>query len=70
MDANDDIYVKRTHFNYFQMHTNFEQIYPKTAIVHYSRHDKGLQIQKGALKNQKSKLILKSGSMCGIRARG
>ena len=33
MDANDDIYVKGTHFNYFQMHTNFEQIYPKLAIV-------------------------------------
>ena len=33
MDANDDIYVKGTHFNCIQMHTIFEQIYPKPAIV-------------------------------------
>ena len=33
MDTNDDIYVKGIHFNYFQIHTNFEQIYPKLAIV-------------------------------------
>ena len=33
MGANDDIHnVKRTHLNCFQMHTIFEQIYPKPAI--------------------------------------
>ena len=33
MDINDDFYGKELNLNYFYMHTNFEQKYPKTAIV-------------------------------------
>ena len=33
MDTNDDFYGKELNLNCFYMHTNFEQKYPKTAIV-------------------------------------
>ena len=33
MDTNDDFYSKELNLNCFYMHTNFEQKYPKTAIV-------------------------------------
>ena len=33
MDTNDDFYGKELNLNYFYMHTNFEQKYPKKAIV-------------------------------------
>ena len=33
MDTNDDLYGKELNLNCFYMHTNFEQKYPKTAIV-------------------------------------
>ena len=36
MVSNDDFDGKATHLNYFYLHINFEQIYPKTAIVHQS----------------------------------
>ena len=33
MDTNDDFYGKEFNLNCFYMHINFEQKYPKTAIV-------------------------------------
>ena len=33
MDTNDDFYGKELNLKCFYMHTNFEQKYPKTAIV-------------------------------------
>ena len=33
MDANDDLYGKELDLNCFYMPTNFEQKYPKTAIM-------------------------------------
>ena len=33
MDTNDDFYGKEPNLNFFYMQTNFEQKYPKTAIV-------------------------------------
>ena len=33
MDTNDDFYGKELNLSCFYMHTNFEQKYPKTAIV-------------------------------------
>ena len=33
MDANDDFDGKPTNLNFFHMHINFEQKYPKPAIV-------------------------------------
>ena len=33
MDTNDDFYGKELNLNCFYIHTNFEQKYPKTAIV-------------------------------------
>ena len=35
MVANDDFDGKATHLNFFYMHMNFEQKYPKPAIVIY-----------------------------------
>ena len=34
MDTNDDFYGKEPNLNCFYMHTNFEQKYPKMAIVY------------------------------------
>ena len=33
MESNDDFYGKELNLNCFYMHTNFEQKYPKTAVV-------------------------------------
>ena len=33
MGTNDDFYAKELNLNYFYMHSNSEQKYPKTAIV-------------------------------------
>ena len=33
MDTNDDFYGKEFNLNCFYMHINFDQKYPKTAIV-------------------------------------
>ena len=38
MVSNDDFDGKATHLNCFYLHINFEQIYPKPAIV-FSRSD-------------------------------
>ena len=35
MGTNDDIYAKELNLNYFYMHSNSEQKYPKTAIVNW-----------------------------------
>ena len=35
MVSNDDFDGKATHLNCFYLHINFEQKYPKPAIVHY-----------------------------------
>ena len=37
MVANDDFDGKATHFNCFYLHINFEQKYPKLAIVIWSK---------------------------------
>ena len=34
MGTNDDFYAKELNLNYFYMHSNSEQKYPKTAIVY------------------------------------
>jgi len=33
MGTNDDFYAKELNLNYFYIHSNSEQKYPKTAIV-------------------------------------
>ena len=35
MGTNDDFYAKELNLNYFYMHSNSEQKYPKMAIVFY-----------------------------------
>ena len=38
MVSNDDFDGKATHLNCFYLHINFEQKYPKLAIVSYKNH--------------------------------
>ena len=38
MVSNDDFDVKATHLNCFYLHINFEQKYPKPAIVYNRPH--------------------------------
>ena len=44
MDTNDDFYGKELNLNCFYMHTNFEQKYPKTAIVIGLIDEKGINV--------------------------
>ena len=51
MDTNDDFYGKELNLNCFYMHSNFEQKYPKTAIVH------SVQLLITTLRRNKSSLV-------------
>ena len=51
MDTNDDFYGKELNLNCFYMHTNFEQKYPKTAIV-ITQHKVLEQIDKRLLQHE------------------
>ena len=45
MATNDDFYGKELNLNCFYMHTNFEQKYPKTAVVPTPLPDESINVR-------------------------